>query len=75
MGMNYVKKLRGTRLQGSGLRRAVAAAAAAAVLPGLVGLAGGSATAGAFSRLIQPFSVPPAHLGMVASEIKAIKAR
>jgi diacylglycerol O-acyltransferase/trehalose O-mycolyltransferase len=43
--MRFVEKMRG-----GWSRRLVVAAAAAAVLPGLIGVAGGSATAGAFSR-------------------------
>ena len=43
--MKFVEKLRGVWL-----RRLTVAAAAAAVLPGLIGVVGGSATAGAFSK-------------------------
>ena len=61
MAMNLVKKLRSPWL-----RRAVAAAGAAAVLPGLVGAAGGSASAGAFSRPglpVEYLDVPSAAMG------------
>ena len=43
--MKFVRKMRG-----AWARRLTVAALAAAVLPGLIGVAGGSATAGAFSR-------------------------
>lgn len=46
--MKWKEKARGTRK--SLVRRVAAAALAAAALPGLIGVAGGSATAGAFSR-------------------------
>ena len=42
--MKFVEKLRGTA------KRLAVAGVAAAALPGLIGFAGGSATAGAFSR-------------------------
>ena len=43
--MKFIDKIRG-----QWARRFAVAAVAAALLPGLVGLVGGSATAGAFSR-------------------------
>jgi diacylglycerol O-acyltransferase / trehalose O-mycolyltransferase len=46
--VKFFEKLRGRA--GTSLRRTAAAAAAVAVLPGVIGLAGQSATAGAFSR-------------------------
>ncbi|MFB1298312.1 esterase family protein [Mycobacterium sp. pW049] len=46
--MKWKEKFRGTTRKA--LRRVAAAALAAATLPGLIGFAGGSATAGAFSR-------------------------
>ncbi|MET0900655.1 MAG: alpha/beta hydrolase family protein [Mycobacterium sp.] len=46
--MEFVEKLRGAAK--ANLRRLTVAAVAAAALPGLIGFAGGSATAGAFSR-------------------------
>ncbi len=61
MGMKIVDKLRR-----SWLRRAAAAAGVAAVLPGLIGIAGGSATAGAFSRPglpVEYLDVPSAAMG------------
>ncbi len=61
MGMTSVEKL-----LGPWLRRAVAAVGAAAVLPGLVGAAGGSAAAGAFSRPglpVEYLDVPSAGMG------------
>ena len=61
MATNFVDKLRGSLL-----RRVVVAAGAAAVLPGLVGITGGSATAGAFSRPglpVEYLDVPSAAMG------------
>jgi diacylglycerol O-acyltransferase / trehalose O-mycolyltransferase len=58
--MSFVGKIRGAT------RRVVVAAAAAAVLPGLVGVVGGSATAGAFSRPglpVEYLDVPSAGMG------------
>jgi diacylglycerol O-acyltransferase / trehalose O-mycolyltransferase len=58
--MSFVGKMRGAA------RRAVIVAAAAAVLPGLVGVVGGSATAGAFSRPglpVEYLQVPSAAMG------------
>ena len=58
--MSFVGKMRGAA------RRAVVVAAAAAVLPGLVGVVGGSATAGAFSRPglpVEYLQVPSAAMG------------
>jgi diacylglycerol O-acyltransferase/trehalose O-mycolyltransferase len=58
--MSFVGKMRGAA------RRAVIVAAAAAVLPGLVGIVGGSATAGAFSRPglpVEYLQVPSASMG------------
>jgi diacylglycerol O-acyltransferase/trehalose O-mycolyltransferase len=52
--------------RGSVLRRSAAVAAVAAVLPGLVGVAGGWATAGAFSRAglpVEYLDVPSAGMG------------
>jgi diacylglycerol O-acyltransferase / trehalose O-mycolyltransferase len=46
--VKLVEKLRGTAR--ASLRRLTVAAVAAAALPGLIGIAGGAATAGAFSR-------------------------
>jgi diacylglycerol O-acyltransferase / trehalose O-mycolyltransferase / mycolyltransferase Ag85 len=46
--VKFVEKLRGAAK--ANLRRLTVAAVAAAALPGLIGFAGGSATAGAFSR-------------------------
>src|ERR1700712_3842668 len=46
--VKFVEKLRGTAK--ASLRRLTVAAVAAAALPGLIGIAGGAATAGAFSR-------------------------
>ena len=46
--MKFVEKLRGAAK--ANLRRLTVAAVAAAALPGLIGFAGGSASAGAFSR-------------------------
>ncbi|PRC47734.1 diacylglycerol acyltransferase/mycolyltransferase Ag85A, partial [Mycobacterium sp. ITM-2017-0098] len=43
--MKWIEKVRGTWV-----RKVAAAAMAAVALPGLIGFAGGSATAGAFSR-------------------------
>lgn len=59
--MKFVEKLRG-----GWLRRTAAAAGIAAVLPGLVSFAGGSATAGAFSRPglpVEYLDVPSAGMG------------
>ncbi|MET0896274.1 MAG: alpha/beta hydrolase family protein [Mycobacterium sp.] len=59
--MSLVEKVRGTWG-----RRLMAAAAAAAVLPGLVGFAGNTATAGAFSRPglpVEYLQVPSAGMG------------
>ena len=59
--MKFVEKLRG-----GWLSRAAMAAGVAAVLPGLVGGAGGSATAGAFSRPglpVEYLDVPSAGMG------------
>ena len=61
MATNFVDKLRGSLL-----RRVVVAAGVAAVLPGLVGITGGSATAGAFSRPglpVEYLDVPSAAMG------------
>ncbi|MEZ0052756.1 diacylglycerol O-acyltransferase/trehalose O-mycolyltransferase [Mycobacterium sp. MAA66] len=58
--MSFVGKMRGAA------RRAVIVAAAAAMLPGLVGVVGGSATAGAFSRPglpVEYLQVPSAAMG------------
>ena len=46
--MKFVEKLRGAAK--ANLRRLTVAAVAAAALPGLIGITGGAATAGAFSR-------------------------
>jgi diacylglycerol O-acyltransferase/trehalose O-mycolyltransferase len=59
--MKFVEKMRG-----AWSRRLVVAAMAAAALPGLVGVAGGSATAGAFSRPglpVEYLDVPSASMG------------
>ncbi|MGY4708082.1 esterase family protein [Mycolicibacterium sp. CBM1] len=59
--MKFVEKLRG-----AWLRRLTVAAAAAAVLPGLIGVVGGSATAGAFSKPglpVEYLDVPSAGMG------------
>src|ERR1700754_832134 len=59
--MKFVGKMRG-----AWLRRLTIAAAAAAVLPGLVSAVGGSATAGAFSRPglpVEYLMVPSAGMG------------
>lgn len=59
--MKFVEKLRG-----GWLRRAAVVAAAAAMLPGLIGVIGGSATAGAFSRPglpVEYLDVPSAGMG------------
>jgi diacylglycerol O-acyltransferase/trehalose O-mycolyltransferase len=59
--MKFVEKLRGVWL-----RRLTVAAAAAAVLPGLIGVVGGSATAGAFSKPglpVEYLEVPSAGMG------------
>ena len=59
--MKFVEKLRGARL-----RRLTVATAAAAVLPGLIGVVGGSATAGAFSKPglpVEYLDVPSAGMG------------
>ena len=59
--MTFVGKMRG-----AWVRRLTIAAMAAAVLPGLVGVVGGSATAGAFSRPglpVEYLEVPSAGLG------------
>ena len=59
--MKFVEKMRGRWS-----RRLVVAAAVAALLPGLVGIAGGSATAGAFSRPglpVEYLDVPSASMG------------
>jgi diacylglycerol O-acyltransferase / trehalose O-mycolyltransferase len=59
--MKFVEKMRGRWS-----RRLVVAAAAAVLLPGLVGIAGGSATAGAFSRPglpVEYLDVPSAGMG------------
>ena len=59
--MKFVGKMRG-----AWSRRLVVAAMAAAVLPGLVGVVGGSATAGAFSRPglpVEYLDVPSAGMG------------
>src|SRR3989442_7162608 len=59
--MRFVDKIRG-----HWARRFAVAAIAAAVLPGVVGLAGGSATAGAFSRPglpVEYLQVPSAAMG------------
>ena len=58
--MSFVGKMRGAA------RRAVIVAAAATMLPGLVGVVGGSATAGAFSRPglpVEYLQVPSAAMG------------
>jgi diacylglycerol O-acyltransferase/trehalose O-mycolyltransferase len=54
------------KIRGAWARRLAAAAAAAAALPGLIGVAGGSATAGAFSRPglpVEYLDVPSASMG------------
>ncbi|MBU3750007.1 MAG: diacylglycerol acyltransferase/mycolyltransferase Ag85A, partial [Mycobacterium sp.] len=59
--MKIVEKLRG-----KWWRRAAATVAAAAALPGLIGVAGGSATASAFSRPglpVEYLDVPSASMG------------
>ncbi|WP_445167590.1 esterase family protein [Mycolicibacterium sp. Dal123E01] len=59
--MKFVEKLRGVWL-----RRLTVAVAAAAVLPGLIGVVGGSATAGAFSKPglpVEYLEVPSAGMG------------
>jgi len=59
--MKFVEKLRG-----AWLRRLTVAIAAAAVLPGLIGVVGGSATAGAFSKPglpVEYLNVPSAGMG------------
>ena len=59
-GMKFVGKMRGLS------RRLTVAVAAAAVLPGLVGVVGGSATAGAWSRPglpVEYLEVPSAGMG------------
>ena len=59
--MKFVEKMRGRWS-----RRLVVAAAVTALLPGLVGVAGGSATAGAFSRPglpVEYLDVPSASMG------------
>src|SRR5829696_8556334 len=59
--MKFVGKMRGALV-----RRLTVAAMAAAVLPGLVGVVGGSATAGAFSRPglpVEYLMVPSAGMG------------
>ena len=59
--MKFVEKLRGVWL-----RRLMVATAAAAVLPGLIGVVGGSATAGAFSKPglpVEYLNVPSAGMG------------
>jgi diacylglycerol O-acyltransferase / trehalose O-mycolyltransferase len=59
--MTFVEKMRG-----AWSRRLVVAAVAATVLPGLVGVAGGSATAGAFSKPglpVEYLDVPSASMG------------
>jgi diacylglycerol O-acyltransferase/trehalose O-mycolyltransferase len=59
--MKFVEKIRGTWA-----RRLAVAAVAAAALPGLIGVAGGSATAGAFSRPglpVEYLDVPSASMG------------
>ncbi|WP_059014280.1 alpha/beta hydrolase family protein [Mycobacterium sp. M26] len=59
--MKFVEKLRG-----AWLRRLTVATAAAAVLPGLIGVVGGSATAGAFSKPglpVEYLDVPSAGMG------------
>jgi diacylglycerol O-acyltransferase/trehalose O-mycolyltransferase len=59
--MKFAEKLRGVWL-----RRLTVAAAAAAVLPGLIGVVGGSATAGAFSKPglpVEYLEVPSAGMG------------
>jgi diacylglycerol O-acyltransferase/trehalose O-mycolyltransferase len=59
--MKFVEKLRGVWL-----RRLTVATAAAAVLPGLIGVVGGSATAGAFSKPglpVEYLDVPSAGMG------------
>ena len=59
--MKFVGKMRG-----AWARRLTVAAVAAAVLPGLVGVVGGSATAGAFSRPglpVEYLMVPSAGMG------------
>ena len=59
--MKFVEKLRG-----AWLRRLTVATAAAAVLPGLIGVVGGSATAEAFSKPglpVEYLDVPSAGMG------------
>ena len=59
--MSFVEKLRG-----AWLRRVAVAAGVAAVLPGLIGVVGGSATAGAFSKPglpVEYLDVPSAGMG------------
>jgi diacylglycerol O-acyltransferase / trehalose O-mycolyltransferase len=62
--MKFVERIRGAARVMS--RRLTVAALAAAVLPGLVGVVGGSATAGAFSRPglpVEYLMVPSAGMG------------
>jgi diacylglycerol O-acyltransferase/trehalose O-mycolyltransferase len=62
--MKFVERLRGVARRGS--RRVAVAAVAAAVLPGLVGVFGGAATASAFSRPglpVEYLMVPSAAMG------------
>nr|HRD13981.1 alpha/beta hydrolase-fold protein [Mycobacterium sp.] len=59
--MSFVEKLRG-----AWLRRVAVAAGVAALLPGLIGVVGGSATAGAFSKPglpVEYLDVPSAGMG------------
>jgi diacylglycerol O-acyltransferase / trehalose O-mycolyltransferase len=62
--VKLVEKLRGTAR--ASLRRLTVAAVAAAALPGLIGIAGGAATAGAFSRPglpVEYINVPSPSMG------------
>jgi diacylglycerol O-acyltransferase/trehalose O-mycolyltransferase len=62
--VKLVEKLRGTAR--ASLRRLTVAAIAAAALPGLIGIAGGAATAGAFSRPglpVEYINVPSPSMG------------
>ena len=61
----------GTARTGKALRRAAATAAVAVTLPGLIGVVGGSATAGAFSRPglpVEYLDVPSAGMGRSIKE-------